>query len=248
MVAAITAAKRGHQVTLCEQSDTLGGAIRYAEHVPFKKYLNDYKNYLIRQLEQSGAEVKLNTRVTPELADSMQPDVILAAVGAQPIVPNLPGLDRPEVIGGSEAHSHVNEMGDRVVIIGGGLVGTELAIQLADLGKHPVVVEMREDYAVDSNPQHKNAIHWQKESKIDFRLSTTVTGITPEGVETVDDSGKTEVIPADNVVVAVGYRSDKDQVEGLRFVAPEFHWIGDCYRPGKVTDAVRTGYYTAMDI
>lgn len=248
MVAAITAARRGHQVTLCEQSDHLGGAICYAEHVPFKKYLNDYKNYLIRQLEQSGAEVKLNTRVTPELADELKPDVILAAVGAQPIVPKLPGLDLPQVMGGSEAHGRIDEMGDRVVIIGGGLVGTELAIQLADLGKHPVVVEMREDYAIDSNPQHKNAIHWQKESMIDFRLNTTVTGITPEGVETVDCDGNTGVVPADTVVVAVGYRADKAQVEGLRFVAPEFHWIGDCYQPGKVTDAVRMGYYTALDL
>ena len=248
MVAAVTAARRGHQVTLCEAGPALGGAIRYAKYVPFKKYLDDYLHYLIRQVGRAGVEVRLNTPVTPDLAEALSPDVLVAAVGARPIVPELPGVELPHVVMGANAHERIGEMGQRVAIIGGGLVGTELAIQLADLGKRPVVLEMREDYAMDSNPQHKNAIHWQKEHLIDFRLNTTVTAITPEGVEAVDCQGQKIFVPADTVVVAVGYRADEAQVEALRFAAPEFHWIGDCYRPGKVTDAVRTGYYTALDL
>lgn len=248
MVAAVTAAKRGHDVTLCEASDSLGGAIRYAKHVPFKKYLDDYLHYLIRQVGRAGVQVRLGARVTPDLAEALAPDVLIAAVGARPIVPKLPGMDLPDVVMGGKAHEVIGTLGQRVAIIGGGLVGTELAIHLADLGKRPVVLEMRGDYAVDSNPQHKNAIHWQKEHLIDFRLNTRVTAVTPEGLEAVDQAGQPVFVPADSVVVAVGYRADETQVEALRFTAPEFHWIGDCYRPGKVGDAVRMGYYTALDL
>ena len=248
MVAAVTAAKRGHDVTLCEASDSLGGAIRYAKHVPFKKYLDDYLHYLIRQVGRAGVQVRLGARVTPDLAEALAPDVLIAAVGARPIVPKLPGMDLPYVVMGGKAHEVIGTLGQRVAIIGGGLVGTELAIHLADLGKRPVVLEMRSDYAVDSNPQHKNAIHWQKEHLIDFRLNTRVTAVTPEGLEAVDQAGQPVFVPADSVVVAVGYRADETQVEALRFTAPEFHWIGDCYRPGKVGDAVRMGYYTALDL
>ena len=248
MVAAVTAAKRGHDVTLCEVSDSLGGAIRYAKHVPFKKYLDDYLHYLIRQVVRAGVQVRLGARVTPDLAEALAPDVLIAAVGARPIVPKLPGMDLPHVVMGGKAHEVIGTLGQRVAIIGGGLVGTELAIHLADLGKRPVVLEMRGDYAVDSNPQHKNAIHWQKEHLIDFRLNTRVTAVTPEGLEAVDQAGQPVFVPADSVVVAVGYRADETQVEALRFTAPEFHWIGDCYRPGKVGDAVRMGYYTALDL
>lgn len=248
MVAAVTAAKRGHDVTLCEASDSLGGAIRYAKHVPFKKYLDDYLHYLIRQVGRAGVQVRLGARVTPDLAEALAPDVLIAAVGARPIVPKLLGMDLPHVVMGGKAHEVIGTLGQRVAIIGGGLVGTELAIHLADLGKRPVVLEMRGDYAVDSNPQHKNAIHWQKEHLIDFRLNTRVTAVTPEGLEAVDQAGQPVFVPADSVVVAVGYRADETQVEALRFTAPEFHWIGDCYRPGKVGDAVRMGYYTALDL
>ena len=248
MVAAVTAAKRGHDVTLCEASDSLGGAIRYAKHVPFKRYLDDYLHYLIRQVGRAGVQVRLGARVTPDLAEALAPDVLIAAVGARPIVPKLPGMDLPDVVMGGKAHEVIGTLGQRVAIIGGGLVGTELAIHLADLGKRPVVLEMRGDYAVDSNPQHKNAIHWQKEHLIDFRLNTRVTAVTPEGLEAVDQAGQPVFVPADSVVVAVGYRADETQVEALRFTAPEFHWIGDCYRPGKVGDAVRMGYYTALDL
>ena len=248
MVAAITAAKRGHSVVLCEASGELGGAIRYSEHVPFKKYLYAYEQYLIRQLKQSGAAVLLNTPVTPELAETMAPDVLIAAIGAKPIVPNLPGIDLPHVVMGGEAHGRLDELGEKIAVIGGGLVGTELAIQIADTGKRPVVLELQGDYAVDSNPQHKNAIHWQKEKLIDFRLNTRVTAITAEGVEGLDQDGNKVFVPADAVVVAVGYKADEEQVEALRYAAPEFHWIGDCFRPGKVTTAVSMGYYTALDI
>ena len=248
MVAAVTAAKRGHDVTLCEASDSLGGAIRYAKHVPFKKYLDDYLHYLIRQVGRAGVQVRLGARVTPDLAEALAPDVLIAAVGARPIVPKLPGMDLPHVVMGGKAHEVIGTLGQRVAIIGGGLVGTELAIHLADLGKRPVVLEMRSDYAVDSNPQHKNAIHWQKDHLIDFRLYTRVTAVTPEGLEAVDQAGQPVFVPADSVVVAVGYRADETQVEALRFTAPEFRWIGDCYRPGKVGDAVRMGYYTALDL
>lgn len=249
IVSAITASGRGHRVILCEKDSNLGGSIRYAKDVPFKQDLEKYRKYLIRQLDKTDVEVRLNTAATPQLAEELKPDVLICAVGATPIIPSLPGVDLPNVIMGGKAHGRTAEMGDNVVIIGGGLVGTELAIQLADMGKHPIVLEMQNDYAVDSNPQHKNAIHYQKEQMIDFRLRTRAVEITPEGVKVQSvEGGPVSLVKADTVVLAVGYRSDSAQVENLRYCAPEFHWIGDCYKPGKLPDAVHMGYYTALDL
>lgn len=248
MVAAITAAQRGHEVILCEKDSTLGGAIRYAEHVPFKKYLNDYKNYLIRQLGKADVDVRLNTKVTPELVEQIAPQVLICAVGALPIVPNIPGVDLPGIIPGGEAHGRTDEIGQTVAIVGGGLVGTELAIQLADMGKQPIVIEMKDRYASDANPQHINAIHYQKEHLIDFRLNTTVTEFREDGVSVINADGEPEEIKADTVVCAVGYRSDSEQVEALRYAAPYFVWIGDCYKPSQMQNAVTNAFYAAIDI
>lgn len=245
---AITAAGRGHKVILCEQSDTLGGQICYAKEISFKKYLEDFRRYLIRQTEKAGVEIRLNTQVTPDYVRELAPDTLVCAVGAEPILPDIPGIDRPNVIKGEKIHSRISEMGQRVAIIGGGLVGTELAIALADLGKKPVVIEMQDTYAADSNPQHKNAIHWQKEHLIDFRLRHTALEITPEGVVAEDPDGLPVTIPADTVVCAVGYRAKEAEVEELRNTAPEFIWLGDCYQPAQVMHAINAAYYQALDL
>ena len=248
MEAAITAAERGHRVILCEKDSELGGATRYARYVSFKGQLELFRQYLIRRLTASGAEVRLNTAVTPELCRAIAPDMLLCAIGAQPIVPRIAGIDAPFVIPGKDAHQQIDSMGNTVVIIGGGLVGTELAIELGLRGTHPIVVEMQGDYAVDSNPQHKNAIHYHMEKYVDFRLNTTCIEVTPAGVRVRDKDGRESMLAADSIVSAVGYRALSEQVEALRPCAPRFRWIGDCYQPGKVTDAVSSGYFAALDI
>ena len=248
LAAAITAAERGHQVILCEKDGELGGAIRYARYVSFKGQLELFRQYLIRQVEASSVEVRLNTPVTPELAEEIAPDVLICAIGAEPVTPDIPGAGGPNVVLAANAHEKLDELGQTVAIVGAGLTGTELGIELGLRGKKAIVIGRSREYAKDSNPQHRNAIHYHREQYVDFRLNTTCVGITEEGVEVVDALGSRHLILADSVVLAVGSRSLSEQVEALRDCAPDFQWIGDCYRPGKVTDAISRGYFAALDI
>lgn len=248
MKAAITAAQRGHQVILCEKEGELGGAIRYSRHISFKCWLEDYLDHMVYSVGQSGVEVRLNTEVTPELAKEIAPDHLICAVGADPIRLRLPGADLPHVMQAVDAHARQDEIGQRVVIIGGGLVGVELGIALGKEGKQVTVVEMQNKYAPDCNLQHRNALVLEVPRYIDMKLGVTCTEITADGVVGVNGAGESCTYPADTVISAIGYRAKSDTVEALRDCCIDFDWIGDCVRPGKVRDAVRMGYHAALDI
>ncbi|MCR5649532.1 MAG: NAD(P)/FAD-dependent oxidoreductase, partial [Oscillospiraceae bacterium] len=152
MQAALEAAERGHEVILCEKSEALGGALRCEKLVPFKKNLDNYIELQKRLIGKNGRiDVRLKTEVTPELAKEFAPDVILAALGARPIKPNIPGIDGPNVVGAEELYYAPEKAGKNVVILGGGLVGMELAILLSMLGRQCTVVEMLPDLNAGGN-------------------------------------------------------------------------------------------------
>ena len=144
MQAAVTAADQGHRVILLEKGGRLGGVLRCEKDIPFKKRLEDYLDLMERRVMRSGAEVHLNTAANPETIAPFRPDVVIAALGSVPRVPEkLPGADRENVIGAMEAYYHPEKVGARAVIIGGGLVGAELGIYLAESrGVDVTVVEM----------------------------------------------------------------------------------------------------------
>ena len=158
MQAALTATERGHKVTLCEKASELGGAIRFADYVPFKSHLKDFKNYLIRMVERNGVDIRLNTEVTPELIQAEQPDYVIAAVGSEPIIPNIPGISSANVMLATDTFGNENLVGERVVIIGGGQVGCETGLHLAKIGKDVSIVEMKYLVAGDANFTHRVAL------------------------------------------------------------------------------------------
>ena len=183
MQAALTAAQRGHRVILCEKTGRLGGTLRCEEKVPFKKYLTEYLDGQARRLERAGVEVRLNTPATAELARALEPDVILAALGARPVKPGIPGIDGPNVMGAEEAYVAPERVGQRAVILGGGLVGIELAIFLSGLGRRVTVLEMMDALSDGGNVVHGLALtneiaRWN----IETVTSTRAAEITPEGV------------------------------------------------------------------
>ena len=248
MEAALTAARRGHRVILCEASGELGGVLKCEALVPFKKRLGEYLSRQARRVAETGVEIRLHTKVTPELARSLKPDAIVAALGARPVKPAIPGIDGPGVFGAEDAYVRPEAAGRRVLILGGGLVGIELGIFLAGLGREVTLMEMMPELNDGGNMVHMNSLRTQiRVRKIRVALSTRALEIRPEGVE-AEEGGVRRFFPADTVIYAVGQRSLSEEALALADCAPEFAMAGDCLSPRNIMAAVSEAYNAARDI
>jgi pyruvate/2-oxoglutarate dehydrogenase complex dihydrolipoamide dehydrogenase (E3) component len=251
MQAAITASARGHKVTLCEKTSRLGGAIKYAEFVSFHDDLHKFQKYLEYMLKASDAVVMMNKEVTPGFVAEQNPDVLIVAVGATPIIPKIPGIKNKNVVMAEDIHNPGVTVGNRVVILGGGLVGTEEGLHLAMNGKNVTIVEMLDEVARDANKNHKSALlqELDKYAK-NLKVVTKTKGkaVTDEGLLCEGPDGKEVLYKADTVICSIGYKALRPIVDQLRGTVNEFYDIGDCVRPQKVTEAIRNGYDTAMEL
>lgn len=248
MEAAITAAGRGHSVTLYEKNSRLGGQLLSEQYIPFKQDMYNFVKVLEGRLAKSGVDVRLNTELTAEQAAAENADVIITAIGAKPIVPPIPGIDNEKVVGLTALHQPEPALGQKVVILGGGLVGSECAIYLDGLGKDVTIVEMKNDWAADSYFMHKNAMKiYMRDSNIKIHVNTTAKAITDKGLVCQTPEGEL-VIPADNILLAAGMKADRKTAESFYNAAPRVFETGDCIKAGRVVEAVTTGYYRAIDI
>ena len=247
LMAACTAAQRGHQVILCEASDRFGGLLKCEAHVPFKKELYDFVGQLRRRAETLGVDIRANTFVTPEYADSLHPDVLVCAVGSDYCVPPIPGTDSPKMRFLPDLEKEDPGFGERVAILGGGLVGCETAVHLNRQGRHVTVVEMRGDVAMDAPLAHRQGIMLELRRGVEVLVNTAAKAVTDEGV-VVDTPDGERVLPCDSVFCAAGLRSRDAVRESLRFVAPRFIAVGNCLSPRTVFHAVSEAYYSALDI
>jgi 2,4-dienoyl-CoA reductase-like NADH-dependent reductase (Old Yellow Enzyme family)/thioredoxin reductase len=249
MQAAITAAGRGHQVTLCEKSSSLGGALKSIENVPFLDDLVKFRKHLEYMVRTSGTVVMLNTEVTSEFVASQHADVLIAAVGASPIVPKIPGIPGKNVIIANDIHQPGTHIGERVVVMGGGLVGCDTAIHLAMQGKDVIVIEMLDDYALDAHEALKIALGIEfRKHHIKVVVNTRGKAVKDEGLLCTSPEGQEILYMANTVICAVGQKSLTSVVDQLRDTAAEFYCIGDCVKPQRVTEAVQAGYDAAMDL
>jgi 2,4-dienoyl-CoA reductase-like NADH-dependent reductase (Old Yellow Enzyme family)/thioredoxin reductase len=252
MQAAITAAERGHQVTLYEKTGSLGGTLRFAKNVPFKKDLYGLVEAMRAQVAALNIRVLLNTPFSKEAAEREHPDVLIMALGAEPVIPPIPGVDKKLVRMAADVEEG-GDLGERIVIIGAGLVGCETAIYLAQrhAQRKPqiTVVEMLDRIAGDSNFRHRWAVEDElKKCGIEPKLNTRCTSISDDGVTVVGPDGKEAFLPADTVVLAAGMRAKRAQAEEFRSCAPEYIPIGDCVKAAQVTEAIRAGYDAAITI
>jgi pyruvate/2-oxoglutarate dehydrogenase complex dihydrolipoamide dehydrogenase (E3) component len=191
----------------------------------------------------------MNTEVTGKMIDKEMPDVLVLAVGAAPIVPPIPGIDDSKVVPADRISDKEIVIGPKVVILGGGLVGCESAVHLAEKGRDVMVVEMMEGIAMDANVRQR-PILMERLALLNIKMETNMRGIevTSAGLVCLDETGNKRLFEADTIVIAAGSYPLRDVVAGLLDAAPEVVQIGDCVKPQKVTEALYRGYHAGLDI
>lgn len=248
MQAARTAAQRGHKVILCEKTGELGGALKAERDIPFKKDLYRFIKTMELLISKAGVEVRMNTEVTPDYVKGENPDVLIVAAGAEPVIPAIPGIDGENVIPANLLYEQRGRIGKKVVILGGGLVGCETALYLAKEGRDVTVAEMRDELCPDANPRHRPLLLAQLREHVRCLTNMKGTEINQNGLVCVDKEGRESLLEADTIICAAGQRPLRNIAESLRDCAPEVVEIGDCVKAAQVTQAVFRGHYAAMDI
>jgi len=252
MQAAQTAMMRGHDVTLYEQADCLGGIIHVAAALPFKDDMRRYAQWMVDETYRSGAKVILNTEATPELIEQKAPDVLLIAIGAEVAVPPIPGLDGSNVVWAGDVDAGKAEVGDTVVIAGAGLTGSECAIALAREGKNVTLVDMmpERNFMRDASGQVMLSItRLHEELHIKKVFDAAITRITPDGLTYRTPEGKAVFLNANSVINALGMRVNQEKLGALSHIVPETWVIGDCSgRPMNIMNAIDSGFTYAMEI
>jgi len=255
--AARVAALRGHEVTLVDENEQLGGILRYTSKLDFKQRLAKLVAWYERQLERLGVKVVKGRRADEGLLEELKPDVVVVATGSKPLTPKIPGVEN--AVMADDVLLGKVQPGAKVVIVGGGLVGVELALHLAKQGKDVTVVEALPEIARDLEPISKIALTrprgpwpegllWKYNVKV--LTSSPVVEVRKDGVVVVREMLRLETIPADTVILAVGRVANVDPalLEAARRVAKEVYVIGDAKSPRKVIDAIHEGFFTALSI
>lgn len=245
---AVTAARRGHKVTLCEKSDALGGNLKSEYNVPFKSAFPKYTATMARRMELAGVELRLNTEVTPEYVREFAPDALVIAVGAESLILPLPGIDSPKLIPATELDVREDKIGEKVVILGGGLVGCESGLYLAHKGHQVTIVEMRDTVAIDANPRHRPALLKQLKQYTTVRTGLRGKAVTEAGLLCEGKDGEELLLEADTILSASGLRPRTEVVDALRGTAPIVEVIGDCAKPGIIRGATFRAYHAALDL
>ncbi len=243
---AITAAERGHKVTLVDKSDKLGGLLHFADVDVDKDDLQEFKEVLIREVKKNKVDIRMNTDVTPEFIKDFGPDAIILATGSKPCIPPLKGIEN--AYQAMDVYDEKCEVGKKVIMIGGGLVGCEAGLHLAKTGHEVTVIEMLDRLADESYGMYREALIWEMEkSNISMMPKTKCLEIRKNGV-TIENAEGVQVLEADTIVFALGMK--KVDYTELKDAAGDIpcYVVGDAIAPGKVDQCTRSAYMAAIEI
>lgn len=247
--AAVVAHDRGHQVTLVEQSEKLGGILNFTDHDLYKTGLREFKDLMVRRVRGRRIDVMLNTAGTPELIRRLDPEAVVIAVGSRPLAPPIRGIETAKQAL-DVYHGDLAEIGQRVVIVGGGLVGSETGLDLSKMGKQVTLVEMGDAIAPDAYPMHRIALLDQVAAHLTVYTGATCTEIRPDGISALQKDGSLLELNADTVIHALGMRGNTELARSLQDACGrrQSFIIGDCDRAGKVQKAMEDGWLAGMRI
>jgi len=243
MEAARVAALRGHEVTVCEKTGKLGGNLLVAAAPEFKEDIRRLVDYLSTQVRKLGVKVELNKEVTKDLVKSVNPEVLIIATGADPLIPDIRGVDKPNVALAADVLQSKAKVGKNVVVAGGGLVGADTALLLAKQGKSVTIIEMLDSIAYNLNQISRMAVtNLLNELKVKCMTHVKLEEIADDGAIVMDKNWIKHKLPADSIVLALGYKPQRSAVDGLKGLVQETRIIGDCKEPRKIREAVHEGF------
>ncbi len=243
--AARVAALRGHDVTIFEEKDIFGGLLNEAAAPEFKSDIRPFLKYQVTQIEKLGIPVVHKRADAAMLKDY---DAVICATGSHPIIPNIPGVDKKIAVDCLSAINGAKPVGKRVVVIGGGLVGSETALDLAENGHDVALVEML--------PQIMNGVattdliaYSERIAKTALRVmtNTRLLSITDSGAVVKGPKGE-ETLDADTVILALGLKADHALYDELKAAGKEAYVVGDAVRAGKIFDAIHTAYRVGLKV
>ncbi len=245
--AAAIAALRGHHVSLYEQKNRLGGQLLLAAAAPYKEEFLDAIRYMSLMVERAGVEINLGTRVTRELAIDADPDVIILATGGIPLTIAFPGLERAHWLLATDLLEGTTEIDtSMVLVIGGGLVGLEVADLLASKGKQVSLVEMLPEVGRDMDTLAKSMLLRRLEDHaVVIRTDTKITAFTAKTVFAQQNDHGVQ-FPIETIVIAVGVIPSRELVAPLEQSGVKMYVIGDAVQPRKALEAIREGYEVAI--
>ncbi|HEY32430.1 MAG TPA: FAD-dependent oxidoreductase [Dehalococcoidia bacterium] len=247
MEAARVAALRGHQVMLYEKAPELGGQLIVAALPPYKEEIALLTAYMSDQLTRAGVDSRLNVEATPDAIIGDKPDALVIAVGGTPIIPEMPGVDNPNVVTAQDVLAG-REVGQNVVIIGGGMVGCETGHFLAEKGKHVTIVEMLKRMANDMSPMvRRRLLDGLRAKEVVMITGASCEEIAENSVTVTAEEKKTE-IPADSIILAVGYQPNNALYQALEGKVPEVYCIGDAAKPQRIREAINDGYRAGLSM
>ncbi|MST88773.1 FAD-dependent oxidoreductase [Sharpea azabuensis] len=248
LYAAYTAARRGHDVTLYEKENEVGGILKSEQAISFKHEMYELSGTYALLAKRAGVHFKMNTEATKALIEKENPYTVIIATGSTPLVPPIPGLKGDNVIVVNDYYKEKDKETDHVVVFGGGLAGCECAIHLGMEGKHVELVEMRDQLAVDANIRHRPLLLAQIDKYVKAHTGLKGLEVTSNGILCEDKDGNKVTIEGTTVICALGQCSTTKTVEELQDTAPFVRVIGDAAKVSTITNAVYWGYHAALDI
>lgn len=277
MSAALAAVRRGHRVTLYETGDKLGGQLYLAAAPPGREEFAELARDLTTQVRLSDIDVRLNCPVDEGVIKQASPDSVILATGAKPMTPPIPGIELAHVVQAWDVLTDCVPTGKRVVIIGGGAVGVETALFLAEKGtlsadavkfllvnkaedpdtifklatrgtRDIVLLEMIDKIGKDIGKSTRwGMLQEMRRVGVKTNVETKALEITAEGVKVTSEQGE-EILPADTVVLAAGSISHHPLEEILKNQGVEYKLVGDAGKIGLAFDAVHQGFRAGCEV
>ena len=254
------AASRGHDVTLIEKSERLGGLVNLSDSIPrvYTRELGQTVSYMQRRLQAAGVRIETGKAATVEGVKALSPDAVIVATGSAPVVSDIPGAGGKQVLTQEDYLEKQPELGDKVVVVGA--LGAELALGLARMGKQVILLDERADPDANAVITGTPYLHdqWRSqllmelmhdEPNLRIRAGAKVKAITAKGVVfNYRDLSWEETAPADNVILALGRSPRRELAEALKAAGLSVSEVGDCVEPRTIWNAVHEGANAALEI